>query len=219
MLDPAGWTEELLRELADADVAVAAAASRLRVRVRVLYGTATRQGGLLRNTVVLRAADGGRTDYAKVHVPGPEGAVFTAGDDLVLSADDHLALACCYDLAFPAFCADLADTGARALMFPMAWEVQRAFVFEAVATARAVENLAYVVCVNQTGSTPTARFHGGSRIVDPLGVTVLEMGGTVGMASAELDLGWVDRLRSSADSRSYPLLADRRPRLPVRAAT
>jgi predicted amidohydrolase len=102
------------------------------------------------------------------------------------------------------------------LIFPMAWETRRAFVFESIAAARAVENVAYVVCVNQTGTMGLTQFHGGSKIIDPLGNTLLEMGDTVGLSSADLDLDWIPRLRSSDHPATYPLLDDRRQPMPVR---
>jgi omega-amidase len=172
--------------------------------------------GDLHNTVVVVDPDGARTEYAKSHVPVLERAIFTAGHDLVVTADGDLALACCYDLAFPKFCASLAETGARALFFPMAWEKQRAFVFEGLVAARAIENIAYVVCVNQTGSMGETHYYGRSRIIDPLGEVVVEMAEEVGLVTADIDLDWVSRLRSSADSATYPLLADRRSPLGTR---
>jgi predicted amidohydrolase len=214
LLEPSRYTEMLLRDLARADVTIAAAARDL--GVRVMYGTAMAWDGDLHNTVVVVDPDGARTVYAKSHVPVLERAIFTAGQDLVVTADGDLALACCYDLAFPKFCASLAETGARVLFFPMAWEKQRAFVFEGLVAARAIENIAYVVCVNQTGSMGTTQYYGRSRIIDPLGEVVVEMAEEVGMVTADLDLEWVSRLRSSADSATYPLLADRRPPLPTR---
>jgi predicted amidohydrolase len=98
----------------------------------------------------------------------------------------------------------------------MAWEQVRAFVFEGIVTARAIENVAYVVCANQSGEQGTLRFHGRSKIVDPLGNTVTEMGELAGLAAVDLDLCWVSRLRSSLDRATYPLLADRLPDMPVR---
>jgi predicted amidohydrolase len=145
-----------------------------------------------------------------------ERAIFTAGEDMVVTADGDLALGCCYDLAFPEFCAALADTGARALFFPMAWEKQRAFVFEGLVAARAIENIAYVVCVNQTGSMGETHYYGRSRVLDPLGNVVVEMAEAVGLVTADLDLDWVSRLRSSADPATYPLLSDRLPPLATR---
>jgi predicted amidohydrolase len=209
LLDPACYTESLVHELSEADDAIATSARQH--GVPVLYGTAMAWDGELHNAVVLVDPSGDRTIYAKSHVPGIERAVFAPGEDVVISADGNLALACCYDLAFPEFCAGLSTEGARALMFPMAWEKQRAFVYEGLAAARAIENIAYVVCVNQTGSMGDVHYYGRSRVVDPLGRTVVEMAEEVGVVSADLDLGWVSRLRSSADPATYPLLSDRLP--------
>jgi (R)-amidase len=214
LLEPAAYTGELLANLARAAEALDQTARER--QVRIVYGTAEACAGALRNMVVITDPGGARTRYAKTHMVQAERIAFTAGNHLVLTADGSLGLGCCYDLAFPGFCTSLADAGARVLIFPMAWETRRAFVFESVAAARAVENVAYVVCVNQTGTTGLAQFHGGSRIIDPLGNSLLEMGNTVGLLSADLDLDWVSKLRSSDDPATYPLLDDRRPSVPVR---
>ena len=214
LLEPAAYTGEFLANLARAaEVLDQMARER---QVRIVYGTAEAWAGALRNMVVITDPAGARTRYAKTHMVQAERIAFTAGNHLVLTADGSLALGCCYDLAFPGFCASLADAGARVLIFPMAWETRRAFVFESVAAARAVENVAYVVCVNQTGTMGLTQFHGGSRIIDPLGNTLLEMGNTAGLCSADLNLDWVSKLRSSDDPATYPLLDDRRPSMPVR---
>ena len=185
------------------------------LKIRVMYGTAQRWGGSLHNCVVMSEPDGSGTVYSKIHMVDSERAVFRAGADLVTSPDGDIALGCCYDLAFPEFSAPLALAGARLLCFPMAWECERSFVFEGVVAARAIENVAYVICVNQTGDIGGIHFYGGSRIVDPLGETVCRMGAEVGMAIADLDLGLVGRLRAQVDTRTYPLLTDRRPNLIV----
>jgi predicted amidohydrolase len=214
LLDPGGYTAAFLKDLARAADALESAARDL--RVQVAYGTAEAYAGALRNMIVITDTGGGRTGYAKSHMVRAERAAFTQGNELVLTADGSLALGCCYDLAFPGFCASLAEAGAQVMIFPMAWEKQRAFVFEGVAAARAIENVAYVVCANQTGNMGLTQFHGGSRIIDPLGNILLEMGDRVGLSSTDLDLDWVSRLRSSADSATYPLLDDRRPPMPIR---
>jgi predicted amidohydrolase len=214
LLDPAGYDAAFLADLSSADEALQADARRL--GVRVMYGTTRRRAGRLYNMVVVTERDGGRTDYAKTHMVQAERSVFAAGHELVLTADGILGLGCCYDLAFPGFSAGLAEAGASVLVFPMAWEQVRAFVFEGIVTARAIENVAYVVCANQSGAQGTLRFHGRSKIVDPLGNTVTEMGELAGLTTADLDLCWVSRLRSSLDRATYPLLADRLPDMPVR---
>ena len=214
LLDPASYPAAVMDELACAESELAAAARKQ--GVRVMYGTARRTDGGLYNAVVLTEPDGSRTCYAKTHMVSSERAVFAAGQELVLAASGDLAVGCCYDLAFPVFCADLADAGARALFFPMAWEQQRSFVFEGVAAARAIENVAYVVCINQTGTCGMTKFDGGSKIIDPLGRALADMGDTVGISTSDLDLDWVTRLRSAPGTATYPLLTDRRPKLPVR---
>jgi (R)-amidase len=217
LLDPGRYTPAFLGRLARAARELEDAA---RARpARIVYGTADAPAGALRNVTVLTSSDGQNMCYAKTHMVSAERLVFSAGDHLVLDGGSGLGLGCCYDLAFPGFGAALAEAGARVLIFPMAWEGQRAFVFEGVVAARAIENVAYVVCVNQAGRSEAAEFYGGSRIVDPLGHTLLEMGATDGLASADLDLDWVGRLRSSADPATYPLLTDRRPPLPVRVGS
>ena len=212
LLEPAAYTAGFLADLARAAEKLEQTARER--QVRIVYGTAEASAGALRNVVVI--TDPARTRYAKTHMVHAERVAFTPGNHLVLTADGVVALGCCYDLAFPGFCASLADAGARVLIFPMAWETRRAFVFESIAAARAVENVAYVVCVNQTGTMGPTQFHGGSRIIDPLGNTLVEMGNTVGVVSADLNLDWISRLRASDDPATYPLLVDRRPPMPVR---
>lgn len=214
LLEPAAYTAGFLADLARAAETLEQTARER--QLRIVYGTAEASAGALRNVVVITDPGRARTRYAKTHMVQAERIAFTPGNHLVLTADGVLALGCCYDLAFPGFCAGLADAGARVLIFPMAWETRRAFVFESIAAARAVENVAYVVCVNQTGSMGLTQFHGGSRIIDPLGNTLVEMGNTVGLVSADLNLDWVSQLRASDDPATYPLLDDRRPPMPVR---
>jgi predicted amidohydrolase len=214
LLDPAGYDAAFLAELSRADETLQSDAGQL--GVRIVYGTARRAARLLYNLVVVTERDGSRTEYAKTHMVEAERSVFAAGHELVLAADGDLGLGCCYDLAFPRFCAGLADAGASVLVFPMAWERERAFVFEGIVAARAIENVAYVVCANQSGASGTLRFHGRSKIVDPMGNTIMEMGEMDGLGAADLDLAWLSRLRSSLESSTYPLLADRLPDMPAR---
>jgi predicted amidohydrolase len=214
VLDRRVYTPELLGECAAADRVLLerSAAS----RVRVVYGTAQERAGRLVNAVVLAEPDGRCTSYAKSHMVGKERALFQPGDEVVVRAGSSVALGCCYDLAFPEFSRAAATAGAGLLAFPMAWERERAFVLEAVATARAVENLSYVVCANQCGDVGGVSFHGRSRVVDPLGRVAVRMGEDPGLAVADVDLGLVARLRGRADTASYPLLDDRRIDLRVR---
>jgi predicted amidohydrolase len=211
LLEPEDYGDDLLVAVRHAGATLAADAARL--GIDVAYGAPLHAGDDLVNAVVLERAAGGRLVYAKTHMDVKERRVFRPGD--AFPADPHgvLGLACCYDLAFPEAIRAVSLAGARVVLVPMAWEVERSFVMLRVSAARAVENVAHVVCVNQCGAIGELRFLGGSRVVDPLGETILEMGAAEELGVVDLDLALVDGLRDQRDGRTYPLLADRRPEL------
>jgi predicted amidohydrolase len=211
LLERSDYGDALLAAVERAGSALAADAARL--GVDVVYGAPLRDGDDLLNAVVLERGARGRIVYAKTHMDVKERRVFRAGDAFAPDPDGILGLACCYDLAFPEAIRTISLTGGRVLLVPMAWEVERGFVMRRVVAARAVENVTYVVCVNQCGPIGALRLLGASRVVDPLGETVLEMGSEEGLGVVDLDLAMVDALRDQRDGRTYPLLADRRPEL------
>jgi predicted amidohydrolase len=211
LLEPADYTDALLAAVEDAERTIAADAAS--AGVTVVYGTPVRRGPDLVNAVVLRKADGRRLEYAKTHMDVKERRVFVRGDAFLVDDENGVGLACCYDLAFPEPLRILALRGARVLLVPMAWEVQRGFVMDTVVAARAVENVAWVVCVNQAGHRGPFRFRGGSCAIDPLGQAVARLGEEDALEVVELDLGRVDGLRERRDGSGYPLLDDRRPEL------
>jgi predicted amidohydrolase len=178
-------------------------------RVTVIYGAPARAGGELVNTVVLQPPGPGRLRYAKTHMGVKERMVFSRGAQMVVGPGG-VGLACCYDLAFPEVSRLLALRGARLLVVPMAWEVARGYVMQRVV---AVENVAHVVCVNQSGTVGDLRFLGASCVLDPLGRVAAALGAESELSFADVDLEWVSRLRAGDDERVYPLLEDRRPDL------
>ena len=211
LLEREAYDDALLAAVERAEATLAAAATA--AGVALVYGAPGRRGADLANVVVHVGRDGLRTDYEKTHMDVLERRVFAPGSSFVSAGDGTFGLACCYDLAFPEPARMLALQGARVLLVPMAWEVRRSFVLEKVAAARAVENVAYLVCVNQCGDVGPFRFHGASRVIDPLGDAVVTLSNEDTLLVAELDLGLVDRLRDRSDPRTYPLLDDRRPGL------
>lgn len=211
LLDRGRYTVGLLDAVEAAESVLAADADAL--GITVVYGTPARGDEGLVNAVVLQAPGAGRLVYAKTHMDVKERAVFAAGQDFVVAQPAGIGLACCYDLAFPEAMRVLALGGARLLLVPMAWEVERGFVMQRVVAARAIENVAHVVCVNQCGVRGDLRFLGDSCVADPLGTVTARLGTDPSVQVVELDLGWVDRLRDRRDARTYPLLDDRRPDL------
>jgi predicted amidohydrolase len=211
LLEPRDYTERLLDDVQYAGHTLARDAARL--GLDVVYGAPLRAAAGLVNAVIRQHAGGGRIVYAKTHMDVKERRVFTRGADFPADPNGLFGLACCYDLAFPEAIRSIVLGGSRVLLVPMAWEVERAFVMRHVVVARAIENIAYVVCVNQCGTMGGLRLLGASRVVDPLGETVVELGGEPELRVVELDVGAVDALREQRDTRTYPLLADRRPEL------
>ena len=211
LLERSAYDDRLLAAVEQAESTLAQAAAE--AGASLVYGAPVARPDGLANAVVHVDQAGNRLVYAKTHMDVKERQVFARGETFVVAGDGSLGLACCYDLAFPEPSRLLALRGARALVVPMAWEIERGFVLEKVVGARAVENVAYLVCVNQCGTVGPYRFSGGSRVLDPLGEPVVLLGNDEALAVAELDLGLVDRLRDRSDTRSFPLLDDRRPEL------
>lgn len=175
----------------------------------LILGAPREQNGRLRNSVFLIDGIGGeRLVYDKTHLDGRERGVFEPGDRFVVGPGG-LGLACCYDIAFPEVSRALALQGAQALVFPMAWETRRRFVFDKVRAARAIENVAYVVCANQAANGGEFAFAGGSCIIDPLGDTVCTVDDGEEWVLATLNLAAVRHMRT-ADEQTFPFFRDRR---------
>jgi omega-amidase len=116
------------------------------------------------------------------------------------------ALAICYDLRFPELFRKYAVQGAKLMLLPAEWPIERAEHWRALLIARAIENQCYMVAVNAVGQTGNTVFGGHSMIVDPWGRVVIEVGETPTLATAEIDLDEVDRARAK-----IPVFDDRRP--------
>lgn len=205
------YSEELLQDARDAVEDLARDSRRL--GLTVVYGTPWRHAdGGLRNSVVLQEPSGRRVVYDKTHLVEKEREVFLAGTAFA-AASGGIGLACCYDLGFPEAMRTVTLLGARVLVVPMAWEVPGSFVMRHLVAARAVENIAYVVAINQCGEVGELQFSGGSCVIDPLGASVAAIAGEPGVLIADIDLGWADRLRDGSESGTYRLLRDRRPEI------
>jgi deaminated glutathione amidase len=158
--------------------------------------------------------------YRKIHlfdaVAGTavyrESDYLESGDKLVTARVDGttVGLTICYDLRFPELYRGLTLKGARVLLVPAAFteHTGRAH-WEVLLRARAIENGAFVVAANQWGPhRPDRLCHGHSMIVDPWGVVLDEADDGVGICSADIDIGEVERVREQ-----IPSLLHRRPEL------
>jgi predicted amidohydrolase len=171
------------------------------------------------NTCVYLDASGQiQAAYRKIHlfdVAIPDGAEYresatvAPGREAVVAGAPHfgVGLSVCYDLRFPELYRALAQKGARVLVVPAAFTLHTGRDhWHVLLRARAIENLAFVLAAAQYGRHNARRVtYGHALIVDPWGHVLAEMGDHEGVAVAELDFDYQDKLR-----RELPALTHRR---------
>ena len=93
----------------------------------------------------------------------------------------------------------LARKGAQILTFPSAFTVSTGMAhWESLLRARAIEQQCYVIAAAQTGKHNEKRSsYGHTMIVDPWGSVVAQCSDQEGLALAEIDLDYVDKVRSN----------------------
>ena len=133
----------------------------------------------------------------------------------VVAADSpvgRLGITVCYDLRLPELYAKLRyDMGAQVMLVPSAFtRPTGAAHWELLLRARAVETQSYVIAAAQCGEHSDKRqSYGHAIIIDPWGTVLAKLEdpeGGVGIAVAEIDLGWLDDVRGR-----IPLETHRRP--------
>lgn len=108
------------------------------------------------------------------------------------------ALSICYDLRFPAMYRASAHDGAELFLVASAWPDPRGGALRTLATARAVENQAFLVLCNRAGAAADGTtFCGGSMVVAPSGELLLDLGREEGVGVAELPIQDVATVRSA----------------------
>jgi len=180
------------------------------------------EGKSLWNTSLVFGRDGFEVArYRKIHRFGfaaGEPELMEAGDavvvvDLPLGPDGagvSVGLSTCYDLRFPELYRRQLDLGATVLLVPAAWPAARVEHWGLFARARAVEEQCLVVACNTAGTHSGVTMGGRSVVVLPTGEVVAEAGpDDEAVLSVEVDLDVIERTRAS-----FPVLADRRLRLP-----
>lgn len=85
----------------------------------------------------------------------------------------------CYDLRFPVWSRQPAENPYDVLLYVANWPAARAYAWNTLLRARAIENLSYVVGVNRVGTDGNGIAHaGGSLAVDFLGEVLTDLGET-----------------------------------------
>lgn len=163
-------------------------------------------------TVAVLPGAGVVARYRKVHLydafTGEESAWLQAGDPAeppqTFVVDDLIVgLQTCFDLRFPETTRRLVDAGAHLIAVGAQWLAgpKKAHHWVSLTGARAIENLVYVAAADQVAPLAV----GLSRVISPLGETLVDMGQDVGISMATVNAEAVTDAR-----RNNPALSLRR---------
>ena len=154
--------------------------------------------------------DGIAARYDKRHLfrLGGESKRFTSGYSRIVVdwQGVKFLLQTCYDIRFPLFSRNrLTENGYNydAIIYVANFPTAREAVWRTLSAARAIENEAFVVAVNRTGSDPYCSYSGGSVLWDSFGQVVAPCTDKEEIVVAELD---IDELYSRR--RRFPTLSD-----------
>lgn len=114
--------------------------------------------------------------YDKRHLfcISPESELFAAGETLppvVRYRSWNISLIICYDLRFPVWCRNK-DMRYDIMLVPANWPDSRSFAWSRLLSGRAIENQAYYVGANRSGSDDYGKYDGMSMVLDGLGQIV-----------------------------------------------
>jgi predicted amidohydrolase len=106
-------------------------------------------------------------------------------------------LSICYDLRFPKMYRASACGGTEIFLVVSAWPEPRCTILRTLATARAVENQAFLALCNRAGPAADGTcFCGGSMVVSPTGEILLDLGHEEGVGVVEVRTREVKALRA-----------------------
>ncbi|MEA1924959.1 MAG: carbon-nitrogen family hydrolase [Candidatus Altiarchaeota archaeon] len=163
-------------------------------------------GGEIYNTFILLEDNKLIGFYRKIHLFRKENEYFTAGDrvEVIETKYGGMGLSVCYDLRFPELYRRQALDGASILLVCANFPRGRIEHWRTLLKARAIENQAYVIGCNRTGSDGINEYNGKSMVIDPWGKVLAEAG--CGEQTLEVE---VDPLKVEKIRRDFPVLKDR----------
>jgi predicted amidohydrolase len=137
-----------------------------------------RENGSNYNRMVIVYPDGQCEWYDKKHLfrMANEHQRYGSGEQRVIVnwRDWRIALYVCYDLRFPVWCRNQNDTDL--MLFVASWPAARAFPWQTLLRARAMENLCYVCGVNRIGTDANDIFYqGDSGVIDMAGEDIIQL--------------------------------------------
>jgi predicted amidohydrolase len=145
----------------------------------------------------------GRVSVRESETRQPGGEVVVVPTEL-----GRIGLSICYDLRFPELYRRLVGAGAEVLLVPSAFTFPTgAAHWEVLCRARAIESQCYLIAADQTGTSPHGFANwGDSLIADPWGRVLARAGDGEGVVTAEIDLGYLARVRRELPSLMHARL-------------
>lgn len=167
-------------------------------------------GSGVKNTMIIVDKNGGIVhEYSKLHLfrlmNEEKYLIDGDGDGLFELDGETMAGFICYDIRFPEWFRKHVLNGARVLFVPAEWPLARLDHWRTLLSARAIENQAYVVACNRSGSDPDNVFAGHSVIIGPWGEVIAEAGEEEELLTGDVDFDAIDEIRSR-----IPVFEDRR---------
>ncbi len=139
--------------------------------------------------------------YRKIHrfSYAKEDKYFAESNERILTKINSvkIGLSICYDLRFPELYRLYAKEGAEILVNIANWPVPRIEHWTHLLKARAIENLAFAIGVNRTGTDPFNSYSGQSACYSPLGKEIFNAKDEEGFFTFEIDLEEVSRARNN----------------------
>jgi predicted amidohydrolase len=183
------------------------------LNLHMICGLTEKEAGTIYNSLAVINPQGeviGR--YRKTHLfasgTTDERRYFSAGSafELVHIGVMRAGLAICYDLRFPEMSRALTLNGAETLLFSAAWPLARIQHWQALLTARAIENQCAVIGCNRVGTDAKLTFGGSSCILGP-GGELIAQGST---DTEELVVGEINRTSIARARSAMQVFRDRR---------
>jgi predicted amidohydrolase len=191
-----------------------------RLKTHLIGGSylARRKGGIF-NTSLLFGPDGDLlADYNKIHLfdtPEFKESWFVRPGEktaLIKTKPAVIGLTICYDIRFPELYRTLTLQGAEIIFCPAAFPAASPSPgldhWATLTRAAALQNMVYIVGVNQFGIKGSFIYFGRSVVVDPWGIEISVAPNREGVITAELDLDYLHEMRQMRSP-----LAHRRPDL------
>ncbi len=132
--------------------------------------------------------------------PTNEDKYFAAGTYKFTSAkidNTTFGAAICYELRFPEVLRLQALVGIDIAVIPAQWPMSRINQWKSLITARAIENVCFVVAVNGVGISNGVKLGGNSMVVDPLGRLLINLDESETIKVVDINIDLIDEVKST----------------------